>query len=108
MPDAIRNRIQIERLILCTKDEQLATEPEAMWYISTASLTAPLDHHWTNIFLYLTRKYMLSLGKRECDLPDFLRKQIILDLYMEEESLHSLRSWLFGKSFEHVKSRLKS
>ena len=43
MPDNIRNRILIERLILAKNSEKTATETEAMWYLSTASLAMPLN-----------------------------------------------------------------
>ncbi len=105
IPEDVRSQISMERLLLLAKDESLSSEAEAMWYISTASLVAPLSLNWVNIQLYLCRKWMLKLNK---PLPDFLQQQINLEPYMEEETLHRLRSWLFKRSFEHLRGRLRS
>jgi hypothetical protein len=102
VPGSVKERISIERLLLAAKGEHMASEVETMWYISCASLINPLDHHWCNIFLYLTQKWIIS---RKHPLPDFLQKQIILDDYMEERPLHDLRCWLFRRSFAEVKSK---
>jgi hypothetical protein len=104
IPGPVMESITIERLLLAAKGEHLASEAETMWYISCASLIAPLDHHWCNVYLYLTRKWMLG---RKQPLPEFLREQIILEDYMEERPLHELRCWLFRKSSEEVKRKMK-
>ena len=49
--------ITIQRL---TRHEEIfeaqeCTEFEAMLYISTASLQFPLDHDWTEVYMYLLR-----------------------------------------------------
>lgn len=105
IPGPVKRSITFERLLLAAKGEHMASEAETMWYISCASLIAPLDHHWCNIFLYLTRKWMIS---RKEPLPDFLQKQVVLENYMEERPLHELRCWLFRKSFEEVKRKGKT
>ena len=71
IPDKVKERIRIERLILAARQESMASEAEAMWYISTASLVAPLDRDWCDIFFYLTRKYIQILN---LDYPDFLQE----------------------------------
>lgn len=101
IPDNIRKRISIERLLLIAKQEPMASEAETMWYISTATLKAPIGRDWIDIFMYLTRKYMLSLNK---ELPDFLQNQIILKK-MQECDLKHLREWLFKRSIEEIKCR---
>jgi len=55
IPGPVKERISIERLLLAAKGEHMASEAEAMWYLSCASLNNLLDHHWCNIFLYLTQ-----------------------------------------------------
>ena len=100
IPDNIRSRILMDRLILAKTGEKLATEIETLWYISTASLANPLDHSWCNIMMYLTRKWIKAQGK---EIPDFLREQIELE-EIEEMDLHHLRSWLYKKSVEAVKN----
>lgn len=104
IPENVKNRISIERLVCCMRNEEMASDVEAMWYISTASLTAPLDHHWTNIFMWLTREFVLFEGK---DLPDFLQEEIVLGQYMEKDELNRLKRWLFKKSYEQIKAKMK-
>ena len=66
-----------------------------------ASLTAPLDRDWCDIFFYLTRKYMQSLNM---DPPDFLQEQVILN-DMQESGLKRIRERLFKRSIEEVRRR---
>ena len=94
IPDNIKSRIFIERLILAKDREKSATDTEAMWYLSTASLAMPLGHHWNNIFFYLIRKFMLKEGKK---LFDFLKDEIKLDDY-EKQELARLKEWIYRKS----------
>lgn len=44
---------------------------EMLAYLQTASLTAPLDYDYSEIFFYLTRKIFLKEGK---EIPDFLKE----------------------------------
>lgn len=103
IPDKVRERMRIERLILAARQENMASEAETMWYISIASLVAPLDRDWCEIFFYLTRKYMLSLN---VDPPDFIAEPIVLN-DMQEHDLKRIREWLFKRSFEEVRRRCK-
>ena len=104
IPDNIKHRISIERLLLVAKQEPMASEVETMWYLSTASLRAPLGRDWVDIFLYLTRKFMLAQHK---ELLDFLREQIELN-DLQEQDLKRLRNWLFERSFKQVHKRVKN
>lgn len=105
-PEKVAHQIQIERLITVARDSEMATESEAMWYISCASLDIPPSRDWTDIYMYLTRKFMLSAGTKPKDLPDFLQNQIDLN-EMQERDLKHLREWLFKKSFEGMKRKLQ-
>ena len=101
IPEDVRNAILIERMILAKTGEKLATETEALWYLSTASLISPLDNHWYNIFLYLFNKYCLRLKK---ELPSFAEEPVILDKYLEERELYNLRKWIYVKGMEAMKN----
>lgn len=84
-----------------------ATDEEAMTYIMTASLAFPLNSEWTEIYMYLTRKYLLTWKKTKPeDLPDFLQNEIILDDY-KTSMLRGLKSWIRKKQIVHMKSRAK-
>ncbi|MFH1590528.1 MAG: hypothetical protein ABIC95_01235 [archaeon] len=103
VPGKVMERIRIERLILATRQENMASEAETMRYISTATLRAPIGRDWTDIFMYLKRKYIQTL---KMDPPDFLDYQIILN-EMQESDLKGLREWIYKRSFEEVKRRSK-
>jgi hypothetical protein len=53
LPEWVRGQIKMERLAALMKgDPGMATDAEAMAYIYPASLDAPLDHDWTEIYLH--------------------------------------------------------
>ena len=56
--------------------------------------------------MYLTRKFMLSTGTKQEDLPDFLQVQVVLN-EMHEMDLKNLREWIFKKSFASVREKSK-
>ena len=87
IPKKIRESIMIERLILAKNGDKIASETEALWYLSTASLSAPLDHHFSRIMQYLCKKW---ITKQKKELPDFLKEKIVLE-ELEERELAQLR-----------------
>ncbi len=114
-PEKVANRIQMERLVTVARDTEMATETEAMWYICTTSLDAPLSRDWCDIYMYLTRKFLLATTKAkeipnlaigEEPLPDFLQDQIELNEMLETD-LKRLREWIYKKSFEAVRGKTK-
>jgi len=109
VPDNLKRDMPIIRLAQLMKDPELAgvyaTDIEAMIYIMTASLAFPLNCHWTQVYMHLTRKYMLDWVKTNTeDLPDFLKEEINLDDY-EAGLLRDLKRWIRKKQTEHLKSR---
>ena len=105
-PENLRQDIQVARLLQCAKHENMATEEEAMWYISTASLVAPLDHDWYEIYMYLCRKWLIKKNK---ELPDFLKEPITLsNSGIQENDLANLRHWIYKKQVEHVTEKIRS
>jgi len=104
VPEPVRNRITFERLLIAGNQMDVGSDAEAMWYLSNASLVSPLDTYWGNIYMHLTRKYVVALGR---ELPDFLVEERKLDAYMEEQPLRHFKEWLYKKSFEAVKMKAK-
>ena len=102
IPAKVEQRILIERCIAVKTGEKLATETEAMWYLSTASLVAPLDRDGYNIFMYLTRRFLKATGQ---ELPDFLQENIVLDEYTAEPAFFRLRQWIYKKGMEAMDKR---
>jgi len=99
IPDNIRNQIFMERILLARNGEKLASEAETLWYLSTASLSAPFSYSWYRIFLYLFRRWCMNTKK---EIPEFAGEEIVLE-ELEQRELKRLREWLYSKSMEHLK-----
>ncbi|GAI89077.1 unnamed protein product, partial [marine sediment metagenome] len=60
LPEWIKTAITLERLMMNMKvlkgEEMTGTDAEACAYLYTASLTAPMDHDWSQIYLYIATK----------------------------------------------------
>ena len=60
LPEWLKNAITLERLeinIRASKGEEpTGTDAEACAYLYTAGLTAPMDHDWSQIYLYIVSK----------------------------------------------------
>jgi len=108
MPDNIKGDISIERLLNVVTHDKMASEVETMWYISTASLAQPPNRDWTEIYMWLCRRWMLKQEKEEKNLPDFLQRPIELAEYTQKPDLERLRRWLYDKSMKALKCKLKS
>jgi hypothetical protein len=53
-PEWLKDVILPARLMLVMQGErELSTEEEALGYLCTASLTVPINHDWSQIFLWL-------------------------------------------------------
>ena len=85
-------RVMVERL----KDilSETATDYEAMVYLHTASLAAPLAEEWRNVYEYLFSKYY----------PEEARKTgVYKDMLTETESrkLIELKKWIYKRQMSH-------
>ena len=98
LPSWIKEAITIERLFENVKhlngEEPTGTNAEAVAYLYTASLTAPMDRDWAEIYLYLTRKVMLQNKNIEGDVPPDIKVESIND-YQQGE-LRRFKSWLYA------------
>jgi len=60
LPDWLKSTITLERLEMNMRalkgEEMTGTDAEACAYLNTASLTQPMDHDWTQIYLYIATK----------------------------------------------------
>lgn len=99
IPKDIKNQITTERLICALREEKTATNIETMWYLSTASLVAPLGQSWYRFYLKLFREWCINVNK---ELPGFAKEEIVLEKF-EEYELKRLRNWLYKKSVEGLK-----
>jgi len=67
------------------------TDAEACAYLYTASLTQPMDHDWTQIYLYIATQTYRQWGKNE--MPGDIAVDSIRDDQMGE--LRRLKEWLY-------------
>jgi hypothetical protein len=95
LPDWLKGEIKMQRLAQLMKGEEgIATDAEALAYVSNASLSQPLAFDWVDIYQYLLTKVM---GDR---IPDELRKESLDDYRMG--LLKELKEWIYHK---RVKAR---
>ena len=99
IPENINTDILISRMKDTIRGNKLASKIETLWYISSCSLVAPLDHDFYNIMMFLTREWMIEKNK---DLPDFLEEEIELT-EIQEHDLFKLREWIYKKGMEALK-----
>ena len=89
--------ITLERLEMNMKalkgEEMTGTDAEACAYLFTAALTQPMDHDWTQIYLYIAGKTYTRWKKNE--MPADIAVDSISDYQMAE--LNRLKEWLYRK-----------
>jgi hypothetical protein len=95
LPDWIKGAITMDRLEMSVKasrgEEETGTDAEACAYLYTAGLTAPMDHDWSRIYLYVsTKTYARHRGS---EVPEDIRVETLTDYQMGE--LKRLKDWLY-------------
>ena len=70
LPEWLKTSITLERLAMNMKalkgEEMTGTDAEACAYLNTASLTQPMNHDWTQIYLYIAGKTYTRWKKPRC------------------------------------------
>ena len=97
LPEWLKNAITLERLEMNMRtlkgEEMTGTDAEACAYLYTAGLTAPMDHDWSQIYLYIAGKtYARHNGNQ---VPDDIQVESLNDYQITE--LNRLKSWLYRK-----------
>ena len=101
LPDWIKPAITTERLLECarsSKDGQpTATDAEALAYMYPRTLTAPLGHDWTEIYLYLGKKVMQSHNpfNKEEPFPDDIANETLTG--QQTRMLNELKAWIYSR-----------
>ena len=102
LPDWLKNAITLERMVEDMKalkgEEPTGTDAEACAYLNTASLSAPMDHDWSQIYLYIAGRSYKRWNKGE--MPADIAVDSISDY--QTEKLNRLKSWLYH---QRVKAR---
>jgi hypothetical protein len=102
LPDWIKTAITMDRLEMSIRaskgEEETGTDAEACAYLYTAGLTAPMDHDWSRIYLYVsTKTYARHKGG---EMPEDIRVESLDDYQMGE--LKRLKDWIYR---QRVKAR---
>ena len=95
LPEWLKNAIVLERLAENMKETKgenpTGTDAEACAYLNTASLSAPMDNDWSQIYLYVAGKTYSRWQKSE--LPDDIRVDSLNNEQLSD--LNRLKEWLY-------------
>ena len=95
LPDWLKGEIKMQRLAQLMKGEEgIATDAEALAYVSNASLSHPIASEWVEIYQHLLT---LVMGEK---VPDELRQDSLDDYKMG--LLKDLKEWIWR---QRVKAR---
>ncbi len=101
LPEWLKSSITLERLVMNMRalkgEEMTGTDAEACAYLNTASLTQPMDHDWTQIYLYIATKVYEKWRTKESGvtMPEDIRVESLNDNQMSD--LNRLKAWLYQK-----------
>jgi len=101
LPEWIKPAITLERLAMNMRalkgEEMTGTDAEACAYLYTASLTQPMDHDWTQIYLFIANKVYNQWRQKEsgAEMPEDIRVETLNDEQMRD--LNRLKEWLYRK-----------
>jgi hypothetical protein len=99
LPEWIKSSITLERLLENMKtlkgEEMIGTDAEACAYLYTASLTEPMDHDWTQIYLYIATKTYEKWRTKDSgvEMPTDIRVDSLRDDQMAD--LNRLKWWIY-------------
>jgi len=108
LPDWIKTSITLERLIANVEaiktGVMTATDAEACAYLFTASLTAPMSHNWSQVYLYIAGK--VYERHRSKDSGVTMPEDIKVDKLTrnQEDDLARLKAWIYQT---RIKNRLE-
>ena len=108
IPEWLRTRITLDRMIelmVASKEgrDPIGTDSEALAYMIPASMEAPMDHDWSQIYLHLAT--VVIDGQKDKVVPDDIRVDK-LDRNQEDD-LRRLKRWLFDTKLKHRAGRRK-
>ena len=97
LPEWLKGAITMERLEMNMRalkgEEMTGTDAEACAYLYAAALTQPMDHDWTQIYLYIAGKTYTRWKKTE------MPEDIAVDSLRDDQvaDLNRLKEWLYRK-----------
>ena len=108
VPEKVRQSITLERMFFLMREKndwkkfrEEATDVEAMWYLSSASMEAPLCHEWVQVYMWLFRNWCRMW---QPEVPDFVANEPEeLDPYLRTEYLNPLKQKIRRAQFRRLK-----
>ncbi len=102
IPEWLRSQITLDRMIelMVARNEgrdPIGTNSEALAYLIPASLEAPMDRDWAQIYLHVATVVMD--GQKNKVVPDDIRVDM-LDRNQEDD-LRGLKHWIYEKRRQH-------
>lgn len=98
LPDWLKGEIKMQRLAQLMKGEEgVATDAEALAYVSNTSLAVPLASDWVDIYMYLLTRVM---GEK---VPEDMRKESLDDYRMG--LLKELKEWIYHQRVKATEER---
>jgi hypothetical protein len=88
-------------------NRRTASDVEAMAYLSSASLSAPLSDQWCRIYFYLARKYLRGKGWKNFKAMKFLDEHKTLR-EGDERELRRLKSWIYEQQMGDLAERRRT
>ena len=104
LPEWLKTSITLERLMENMKalkgESPTGTDAEACAYLNTASLTQPMDHDWTQIYLYIATKVYEKWRTKESGvtMPEDIRVETLRDEQMRD--LNRLKAWIYRQRIQ--------
>ena len=101
LPDWLKSTITLERLVMNMRELKgelpTGTDAEACAYLMTLSLTQPMDHDWTQIYLHIATKVYEKWRTKESGvtMPEDIRVESLNDEQMGD--LNRLKAWIYEK-----------
>jgi len=104
LPEWLKSAITMDRLVMNMRalkgEEMTGTDAEACAYLYTTSLTQPIDHDWTQIYLYIANKVYNQWRQKEsgAEMPEDIRVESLRDDQMRD--LNRLKEWIYRKRIQ--------
>ena len=108
LPDWLKTAITLERLAMNMRalkgEEMTGTDAEACAYLYTASLTAPMDHDWTQIYFHVSGKVYGGWRSKDSgvEVPEDIQVESLTK--DQEGDLNHLKEWIYRR---RVQARLE-
>ena len=109
LPDWIRPAITHERLIANMEAARTGvmrgSDAEACAYLYTASLTNPMGHDWSQIYLYIAGKVYERHRSKDSgvSMPEDIKVEDLSPYQME--MLNDLKAWIYDRRVKQRKSQ---